>query len=135
VGFTSIDEGPLKFVFHEVGSATLSTNFNLNLRTLTKGFSEVLTAFMKLAEFRLSDKQKQLLPLADEFLKHKEMSLNSLVEKISKELKMSFSTVKWNMNVLKKTGLIDGGRKNSKGLPARLTLGGKILVEYLRKNP
>jgi len=119
-------------VFHGEDS-TFSTSFDLGIHTFTRGFSEILSAFIKLADSRLSRKQKRLLLLADEFLQYENMSLNSLVEKISKELKMPFSTVKWNINVLRKTGLIDGGRKESKGLPARLTLGGKILVEYFRK--
>jgi len=132
VGFTSANEGPLKFVFHE--KATIfSTSFNKDIHTFTRGFSEILSAFIKLAESRLSRKQKRLLLLADEFLQYENMSLNSLVEKISKELKMPFSTVKWNINILRKAGLIDGGRKENRGLPARLTLGGKILVEYFRK--
>lgn len=132
MGFTSVNEELLKFVFHE--KATIfSTSFNIDIHTLARGFSEILSAFIKLAESRLSRKQKRLLLLADEFLRYENMSLNSLVEKISKELKMPFSTVKWNINILRKTGLIDGGRKENKGLPARLTLGGKILVEYFRR--
>ncbi len=132
MGFINADEGPLKFVFH--GEDTIfSTSFDLDIHTFIRSFSEILSAFIKLAESKLSRKQKRLLLLADEFLQYENMSLNSLVEKISKELKIPFSTVKWNINILRKSGLIDGGRKESKGLPARLTLGGKILAEYFRK--
>lgn len=83
MGFTSVNEEPLKFVFHE--KATIfSTSFNIDRHTLARGFSEILSAFIKLVESRLSRKQKCLLLLADEFLRYENMSLNSLVEKCPK---------------------------------------------------
>ncbi len=133
MGSTSIDEEILKFMPHTEENTVHLTSFDLDAHVFTESFLEVLSAFVKLAEFRLSKKQKQLLLVADEFLRCENMTLNSLIEEISRELKMPSSTVKWNINVLKKVGLIEGGRKDNKGLPARLTQGGKILAEYLRK--
>lgn len=133
MGSTSIDEVLLKFVPRTEEIAIHLTSFNLDVRTFVQKFSEILSAFIRLAELRLSRKQKQLLLLADELLQCNNMTLNSLIEEISREIKMPVSTVKWNVNVLKKAGLIEGGEKDSKGLPARLTQGGKILAKYLRK--
>ncbi|MEX2702512.1 MAG: hypothetical protein Q6368_005565 [Candidatus Baldrarchaeota archaeon] len=42
---------------------------------------------------------------------------------MSKELKMPFSTVKWNINILRKTGLIDGGRKENRGIASTVNAG------------
>lgn len=122
-----------KFVFHLEKGATFLTSFAIDTSVSVKDFSEILSGFIKLAETRLSKKQKQLLLLAHELLQYESMTLNSLIEKISKQLKMSPSTVKWNINVLRKAGLLEGGNVINKGLPAYLTQGGKMLAQYLRK--
>lgn len=133
MGSTGRSEGLPKFVFHLEKGVAFLTSFAIGISVSAKDFSEILTVFIKLAETRLSKKQKQLLLLAHKLLQHEKMTLNSLIEKISKELKMPPSTVKWNVNVLRKAGLLQGGNENNKGLPACLTPGGKLLAQYLQE--
>ncbi|MHA1628120.1 MAG: hypothetical protein ACTSW6_03525 [Candidatus Baldrarchaeia archaeon] len=57
----------MKFVFHEK-TTIFSTSFNIDIHTFIRSFSEILSAFIKLAESKLSGKQKRLPLLADEFL-------------------------------------------------------------------
>ncbi|RLE49309.1 MAG: hypothetical protein DRJ31_05345 [Candidatus Methanomethylicota archaeon] len=53
------------------------------------------------------------------------------VKYLCRELKLPESTVKWNLNVLRKVGLIKSGSINCKGLPLQLTEAGRLVAKSL----
>lgn len=56
-----------------------------------------------------------------------------LIEKLSKELSIPTSTVKWNLNKLRNLGIIITGDKNNKGVPVKITSKGKILLKIFNE--
>ncbi|RLE50307.1 MAG: hypothetical protein DRJ33_07530 [Candidatus Methanomethylicota archaeon] len=53
------------------------------------------------------------------------------VKYLCRELKLPESTVKWNLNMLRKVGLVKSGSISCKGLPLQLTEAGRIVAEGL----
>lgn len=59
------------------------------------------------------------------------MIVTNLISRISEKYSLPESTVRWNINYLKKSGLIDCGDYESKGVPVKLTEAGKILIKII----
>lgn len=85
------------------------------------------------ASTRLTKKQRMLLRwLSEEY--SEETVYTTLIERISKDLTIPKSTVRWNLRGLREAGLIRAGDRENKGIPARLTDKGRILAEYVAMN-
>lgn len=54
----------------------------------------------------------------------------NLINKISKDLDIPESTVRWNMRGLREADLIEAGTKENKGIPVSLTTMGRIMANY-----
>jgi len=54
-----------------------------------------------------------------------------LIERLSRELGVPRSTVRWNLRGLRETGLIRAGDKENKGIPVELTYMGRVMSEYI----
>jgi Fe2+ or Zn2+ uptake regulation protein len=79
----------------------------------------------------LTKKQRSLLlAVAEKNVENN--TLSRLIRKLSSEFNMPLSTVRWNLKILKKAGLIIAGDKNNKGIRVRLTALGIIVYESLK---
>jgi DNA-binding MarR family transcriptional regulator len=54
-----------------------------------------------------------------------------LIERLSGELDIPKSTVRWNLRGLREAGLIRAGDRENKGIPVVLTEMGQLMAEYL----
>ena len=54
----------------------------------------------------------------------------NIIDKISKDLKIPESTVRWNMRGLREADLIEAGTKDNKGIPVSLTTTGRMMADY-----
>lgn len=79
---------------------------------------------------RLTRKRRSLLRWLVEDYKD-EMVYTALIEKISKDLKIPRSTVRWNLRGLRDAGLITAGDRENKGMPVRLTKRGEIMANLI----
>ncbi|MBY8996116.1 MAG: hypothetical protein KGD60_00195 [Candidatus Thorarchaeota archaeon] len=115
-------------------TAKLSHEVNVffsDRKVSTTAFQSLAASFFRLADARLSDTQKQVLRMSHELLKHRELTLTALADKVSRRSTLPYSTCKWNLRALKNMGLLNGGNLNSKGQFACLTAEAQMLVDYL----
>jgi hypothetical protein len=84
-----------------------------------------------IAKSILTERQKSLLVSAIQELRWNSMTLTRLCDRMSRELKMSYSTVKWNMRQLTSMKLLLGGTRKSKGIAARPTTLGLLIASML----
>lgn len=118
-------------------TAKLSHEVNVffsDRKVSTTAFQSLAASFFRLADARLSDTQKQVLRMSHELLKHRELTLTALADKVSRRSTLPYSTCKWNLRALKNMGLLNGGNLNSKGQFACLTAEAQMLVDYLEDN-
>jgi hypothetical protein len=109
---------------------------NMNLKLLNdldykNMFSILKQSFIRLAQCRLSSKQKLLLKKSKNLLSSHKMTLTALAEFLSTELNLPHSTIKWNLRTLRDMDLLTAGDANEKGINAKLTLAGILLCEKL----
>ncbi len=52
----------------------------------------------------------------------------TLIDKVSEELEIPKSTVRWNLKGLRDSGLIAAGDRDNKGVPVRLTETGRVMT-------
>jgi len=108
---------------------------NKNLKILNdldyENMFSILKQFIRLAQVRLTSKQKLLLKKARTLLSLRQMTLTSLAEYLSSELNLAHSTVKWNLRTLRDMSLLTAGDANEKGINAKLTLAGELLAESI----
>lgn len=101
--------------------------------TLSVHFKELFgfeRDLMTVASTRLSGKQRMLLRwLSNNY--HGEAVYTTLIERMSDELGIPRSTVRWNMGRLREAGLIRAGDRLNKGVPVVLTARGTIMAEYV----
>jgi DNA-binding transcriptional ArsR family regulator len=121
------------------GSAADATTYNRLLKnlddleeTLSVHFKELFgfeRDLMIVASTRLSGKQRTLLGwLSNNY--RGEAVYTTLIERISDELGIPRSTVRWNLGRLRQAGLIRAGDRLNKGVPVALTARGAIMAEY-----
>jgi DNA-binding transcriptional ArsR family regulator len=55
----------------------------------------------------------------------------ALIERLSEDLGIPKSTVRWNLRGLREAGLIRAGDRENKGIPVALTQVGQLMAEYL----
>ena len=109
-------------------------NMNLNLLNdldYKNMFSILKRSFIRLAECRLSSKQKLLLKKSENLLSSRKMTLTALAELLSTELNLPHSTIKWNLRTLRDMDLLTAGDANEKGINAKLTLAGVLLADSI----
>jgi hypothetical protein len=88
--------------------------------------------FTKLARNRLTKKQQKLLLATREANRYRPMlSYTALADYLSRKLKMPFSTVKFNLRVLRKTGLLTTLATDKQSNAATLSHCGQLLVQLL----
>ncbi len=88
--------------------------------------------FTKLARNRLTKKQQKLLLATREANRyHPTLSYTALADYLSRKLKMPFSTVKFNLRVLRKTGLLTSFAFDKQNNAATLSYSGQLLVQLL----
>lgn len=87
---------------------------------------------IQLACTRLTAKQRQLIIAADKLLRRTpQLSLSALADRLSRNLNMPFSTVKFNLRVLREAGLLVM-RDTQRGKRfAALSWGGELLAGVL----
>jgi hypothetical protein len=116
---------------HTASSPSYSLSRTLSPSKLDSRLSEHL---LELAQSVLSEKQKFLLVSASEELRYDSITLTRLSERLSRGLKMSYSTVKWNLKRLRVLKLLYGGTESCKGTPAKLTPLGRLIASMLAQS-
>jgi hypothetical protein len=94
---------------------------------------ELVEGLFELAQSILTEKQRSLLLSAVSELRWNSMTLTRLCERLSRELGMSYSTVKWNIKRLTIMRLLTGGTENNKGTKAQVTALGRLIASTLAK--
>jgi hypothetical protein len=112
-------------------NVSYSLSRTLSLGKLDSGLGKHL---LELAQSVLSEKQKFLLVSASQELAYDSMTLTRLSERLSRGLKMSYSTVKWNLKRLRVLKLLYGGSEECKGTRAELTPLGRLITSMLAQN-
>lgn len=88
--------------------------------------------FIQLARKRLTSKQRRLLKAASKTLHYRpSLSYTALAETLSQKLSTPLSTVKFNLRVLRDTGLITVLQTRKWHNPVTLSPCGQLLVELL----
>jgi len=115
-------------LFFELETLDLNLLNDLDYKSM---FSILKQSFIRLAQCRLSSKQKLLLKKSKNMLSSHKMTLTALAEFLSTELNLPHSTIKWNLRTLRDMGLLSAGDANEKGINAKLTLAGALLAESI----
>jgi DNA-binding transcriptional ArsR family regulator len=76
---------------------------------------------------KLTEKQRTILKWLSVNKECKTIYTN-LICRLSEELEIPKSTLRWNLKGLREAGMIKAGDKNNKGLPVELTTKGKIMA-------
>lgn len=108
-----------------------------NLETLRESllqhYKEYYTmeqALIEASSDRLTEKQREILRwLCEKY--DEEMVYTVLIERLSFELGIPKSTVRWNLRGLREAGVIRAGDKDNKGIPVGLSEIGRVLADYL----
>ena len=103
---------------------------------LTFTFSELLLqlafALTQLAQTRLTKKQLQLLFRARQTLRyHPQLSPTGLADFLARKNRMPLSTIKFNLRILKRAGLLEATRTQKLRTTARLSFAGQLLTQLL----
>jgi DNA-binding transcriptional ArsR family regulator len=108
-------------------------NLETMRESLLQHYKEYYTmerAFMEASSNRLTEKQRAILRWLSE--KYEEKNVYTvLIERLSLELGVPRSTVRWNLRGLREAGLIIAGDRENKGIPVGLTGMGRVLADYL----
>jgi|YelNatPaOPRAMG01_1025707.scaffolds.fasta_scaffold02909_3 DNA-binding MarR family transcriptional regulator len=110
------------------GTAKLNDGIQASCETICKSLMELVNL---LAKRCLSMKQLEYLAKVKE---NSGLLFYQLVNKLSGELHVPKSTVRWNISKLRDYGMIIAGNKNSKGIPVELTEKGKIALLVIKEN-
>lgn len=94
-------------------------------------FDSLRSAFVNMAEARLSPTQKTVLVCSVRTLDHRDLTLTALADQVSRKTGVAYSTVKWNLKTLVEMGLFVGGDAANRGEPARSSDVAVMLANYL----
>ncbi len=81
------------------------------------------------SERRLTEKQRMMLRIVAEV--KGDTLYTTLIERVSAELGIPKSTVRWNLKGLRDAGLIAAGDRENKGVPVRLTESGRVMAGFM----
>ena len=96
-------------------------------------FESLASAFLTLAETRLSPTQKTVLQVSVNSLHYRELTLTALADLVSRKTRVPYSTVKWNLRSLVDLGFLVGGNVVNRGEPARFTKEASMVVDHLNE--
>ena len=122
-----------------VGKKTTSSyrrimeNLETMRESLLQHYKEYYTmerALIEASSDRLTEKQRAILMWLGEKYEE-EMVYTVLIERLSLELDVPKSTVRWNLRGIREAGLIKAGDRENKGIPVGLTGMGRVLADYL----
>jgi hypothetical protein len=114
--------------------ATPFASFSSSLDSFSGNLGvKLVEGLFEMAQSILTDKQKSLLLSASSELRWNSMTLTRLCERLSRELEMSYSTVKWNIKRLTMMRLLSGGTENAKGAKAQVTALGHLIASILNQ--
>lgn len=100
-----------------------------SLRLHFKELTTMEEALVSASSQSLTDKQKVML----RWLTHNcdgETVYTVLIERLSEDLRIPKSTVRWNLRGLRDASLIRAGDRENKGVPVRLTEAGRLMASY-----
>jgi DNA-binding transcriptional ArsR family regulator len=101
-----------------------------SIREQVKAIEEYERDLASIASRGLTGKQRALLTwLAERY--EGEMNYTALISRLSEELGIPSSTIRWNLRALRDAGLITAGHRENKGIPVRLTRKGRLIAEHL----
>lgn len=86
-------------------------------------------ALVAAASNRFTEKQRRLLKWLSEEYSEREV-YTVLIDRLSEDLNIPKSTVRWNLRRLREAGLIRAGDRDNKGVPVGLTEPGRLMAEY-----
>ena len=122
-----------------VGKKTTSSyrrimeNLETMRESLLQHYKEYYTmerALMEASSDQLTEKQRAILRwLGEKYEEEKVYTV--LIERLSLELGVPRSTVRWNLRGLREAGLIIAGDRENKGIPVGLSGMGRVLADYL----
>ena len=78
---------------------------------------------------RLTEKQRMMLRIVAEV--QGDTLYTTLIDRVSEELNIPKSTVRWNLKGLRDAGLIAAGDRDNKGIPVRLTEAGRVMTGFV----
>jgi DNA-binding MarR family transcriptional regulator len=78
---------------------------------------------------RLTEKQRMMLRIVAEV--QGDTLYTTLIDRVSEELNIPKSTVRWNLKGLRDAGLIAAGDRDNKGVPVRLTESGRVMTGFV----
>jgi DNA-binding MarR family transcriptional regulator len=81
------------------------------------------------SERKLTDKQRAMLQIISEA--DGSQLYTTLIDRLSVEMGIPQSTVRWNLKGLRDVGLIQAGDRDNKGIPVRLTEKGRIMMRLV----
>jgi hypothetical protein len=94
-------------------------------------FESLKSAFLSMAEARLSPTQKKVLQSSVKTLEYRDLTLTALADQVSRKSGVAYSTVKWNLKSLVEMGLLVGGDTTNRGAPAEFTEVAIMLAKHL----
>jgi DNA-binding MarR family transcriptional regulator len=100
-----------------------------SVRRHIRSLSHLEEAFTTAASTKLTEKQRTIL----HWLTHQyneRTVYTTLIQRLSDELGIPESTVRWNLKGLREAHLINAGTKENKGVPVTLTEKGRIMATY-----
>lgn len=95
-----------------------------------KEFYAMEQALLAATSNRFTEKQRRLLGwLSEEYSDRTVYTV--LIERLSEDLDIPKSTVRWNLRRLRDAGLIRAGDRDNKGIPVGLTEMGRLMAGYI----
>jgi DNA-binding MarR family transcriptional regulator len=91
--------------------------------------SRLERALVTAASTKLTEKQRTILRWLTHQYREKAV-YTVLIQRLSDELGIPESTVRWNLKGLREAELINAGTKDNKGVPVSLTEMGRIMASY-----
>ncbi len=95
-------------------------------------FESLKSAFLNMAEARLSPTQKTVLQSSVSVLEFRDLPLTALADQVSRNTCIAYSTVKWNLKSLVEMSLLVGGDAVNRGEPARFSAVAVMLAKHLK---
>jgi hypothetical protein len=75
--------------------------------------------------------QKTVLLMSAEVLEFHDLTVTALADHMSRRSSVPYSTLKWNLRLLTKMGLLVGGDTENRGRKASLTDAARMLVRHM----
>ncbi|MDF1538391.1 MAG: hypothetical protein P1Q69_05770 [Candidatus Thorarchaeota archaeon] len=97
-------------------------------------FESLKSAFLNMAETRLSPTQKTVLQCSVRTLEFRTLTLTALADQVSRKTGVAYSTVKWNLKSLVEMSLLTGGDADNRGEHARFSEVAVMLAKHLEIN-